>query len=148
MFGSVCRYYVLVVSGIYSEYYIIYFQCYYTYSWKCSNIGIVFWATVSPPEGYLGSSDLEVYKMFITGILWWLRLHGILGVNYTKTHVQFLGTRLKGNASEWFTRNIECPGWPIKYWSLESVIEGLQKIFLNSIMHRQASNKFNTIKQG
>ena len=47
MFGSVCRYYVLVVSGIYSEYSIIYFQWYYAYSWKCSNIGTVFWATVT-----------------------------------------------------------------------------------------------------
>ena len=46
MFGWVCRYYVLVVSGIYSGYYIIYFQWYYAYSWKCSNIGTVFWATV------------------------------------------------------------------------------------------------------
>ena len=46
---------------------------------------------------------------------------------YTKTQVQFLGTQLKGNASEWFTRNIEHPDWPIRDWSLESVIEGLQK---------------------
>ena len=56
--------------------------------------------------------------------------------------------RLKGNASEWFTRNIEHPDRPIRDWSLESVIEGLQKRFLNSLMHRQASNKFDTIKQG
>ena len=66
----------------------------------------------------------------------------------TKTKVQFLGTRLKGNASEWFTRNVECPDRPIRDWSLESVIEGLQKQFLNSLMHRQASNKFDTIEQG
>ena len=33
-------------------------------------------------------------------------------------------------------------------WSLESVIEGLQKQFLNSLTHRQASNKFDTIEQG
>ena len=44
--------------------------------------------------------------------------------------------------------NIECPGQPIKDWSLESVIEGLQKRFLNSLMHRQGSNKFDTIEQG
>ena len=43
---------------------------------------------------------------------------------------------------------MECPGQPIKDWSLESVIKGLQKIFLNSLTHRQASNKFDTIKQG
>ena len=48
--------------------------------------------TISPPEEYSGSSDLEVYEMFVTGILQWLRLHGLLGVKYTKTQVQFLGT--------------------------------------------------------
>ena len=82
---------------------------------------------ISPPEEYSGSSDLKVYKTFIAGILRWLRLHGLLGVKYTKTQVQFLGTQLKGNASEWFTRNVECPDRPIRDWSLEAVIEGLQK---------------------
>ena len=103
---------------------------------------------ISPPEEYSGSSDLKVYETFVAGILQWLRLHGLLGVKYTETQVQYLGTRLKGNASEWFTRNVERPDRPIRDWSLESVIEGLQKQFLNSLMHRQASNKFNTIEQG
>ena len=111
---------------------------------------IVMWMrlNISPPEEYSGSSDLKVYETFIAGILWWLRLHGLLGVKYTNTQVQFLGTWLKGNASEWFTRNIEHPNGPIRDWSLESVIEGLQKWFLNLLMHRQASNNFNTIEQG
>ena len=103
---------------------------------------------ISPPEEYSGSSDLEVYKTFVAGILQWLKLHGLLGVKYTETQVQFLGMQLKGNASEWFMRNMEHPDRPIRDWSLESVIEGLQKRFLNSLMHRQASNKFDTIKQG
>ena len=103
---------------------------------------------ISPPEEYSGNSDLEVYETFVAGILWWLKLHGLLGVKYTETQVQFLGTRLKGNASEWFTRNIERPDRPIRDWSLESVIEGLQKRFLNSLTHRQVSNKFDTIEQG
>ena len=47
---------------------------------------------ISPPEEYSGSSDLEVYKTFVTGILQWLKLHGPLGVKYTETQVQFLGT--------------------------------------------------------
>ena len=80
----------------------------------------------SPPEEYSGSSDLKVYETFIAGILQWLRLHGLLGVKYTET-LQFLGMQLKGNASEWFTRNVECPDRPIRDWSLESVIKGLQK---------------------
>ena len=84
---------------------------------------------ISPPEEYSGSLDLEVYETFVAGILRWLKLHGLLGVKYNKTQVQFLGTRLKGNASEWFMRNIERPDRPIRDWSLESVIQGLQKRF-------------------
>ena len=101
-----------------------------------------------PPEEYSGSSDLEVYEMFVAGILRWLKLHGLLGVKYTETQVQFLGTRLKGNASEWFTRNVEHPNRPIRDWSLESVIKGLQKQFLNLLTHRQGLNKFDKIEQG
>ena len=47
---------------------------------------------ISPPEEYAGSSDLEVYETFVAGILRWLKLHGLLGVKYTETQVQFLGT--------------------------------------------------------
>ena len=82
---------------------------------------------ISPPEEYSESSDLEVYETFVAGTLQWLKLHGLLGAKYTETQVQFLGMQLKGNASEWFTRNIERPDRPIRDWSLESVIKGLQK---------------------
>ena len=47
---------------------------------------------ISPPEEYSGSSDLKVYETFVAGILQWLKLHDLLGVKYTKTQVQFLGT--------------------------------------------------------
>ena len=47
---------------------------------------------ISPPEEYSENSDLEVYKTFVAGILQWLKLHGLLGVKYTETQVQFLGT--------------------------------------------------------
>ena len=82
---------------------------------------------ISPPEEYSGSLDLEVYETFVAGILRWLKLHGLLGVKYTETQVQFLGTQLKGNASKWFMRNVERPDRLIRDWSLESVIKGLQK---------------------
>lgn len=103
---------------------------------------------IAAPEEYSGSADLEIYETFVAGILQWLKLHELLGADYEETQVQYLGTRLKGNASEWFNRNVERPDRPIKDWLLESVIDGLQKRFLNSLMHRQASNKFNTIEQG
>ena len=49
---------------------------------------------------------------------------------------------------EWYMRNVKRHDRPIKTWSLESVFKGVQKCLLNTLMRRQASNKFNTIKQG
>ena len=73
---------------------------------------------------------------------------GLLGEDYTTFQVEYLGMRLKGNALEWYTRNVKRHDQPIKNWSLEAVIEGLRKCFLNTLTHRQVSNKFDTIKQG
>ena len=77
-----------------------------------------------------------------------MKLNGLLGEDNTNFQVEYFGTRLKGDALEWYTRNVERHDRPIKDWSLEAVIEGLQKHFLNTLTHRQASNKFETIKQG
>ena len=82
---------------------------------------------IASPEEYSGSSDLEVYETFVTGILQWLKMNGLLSTKYAAFQVEYLGTRLKGDALEWYTRNVERHDRPIKNWSLESVFEGLQK---------------------
>ena len=63
--------------------------------------------SIPSPEEYLGSPDLEVYETFVTGILRWLRLNGLLGEDNADLQVENLGTRFKGNALEWYTRNVE-----------------------------------------
>ena len=103
---------------------------------------------IPSPEEYSGSSDLEVYGTFVAGILQWLRLNSLSGEDNVDFQVEYLGTRLKGDALEWYTQNGERHDQPIKIWSLEAVIEGLQKHFLNTLVYRQASNNFDTIVQG
>ena len=63
--------------------------------------------SIPSPEEYLGSPDLEVFKTFIAGILQWLKLNGLLGEDNADFQVEYLGTRLKGDALEWYTRNVE-----------------------------------------
>ena len=75
-------------------------------------------------------------------------MNGLLGTKHATFHAQYLGTRLKGDALEWYMRNVERHDRPIKNWSLESVFKGLQKRFLNTLTLGQVSNKFNTINQG
>ena len=78
--------------------------------------------SIPSPKEYLGSPDLEVYETFIAGILRWLRLNGLLDKANTNFKVEYLGTRLKGDALEWYTRNVEGHDQPIRDWSLETVI--------------------------
>ena len=63
--------------------------------------------SIPSPEEYLGSLDLEVYETFIAGILQWLRLNGLLGEDKANFQVEYLGMRLKGDALEWYTRNVK-----------------------------------------
>ena len=60
--------------------------------------------SIPSPEEYLGSPGLEVYETFVTGILRWLRLNGLLGEDNADFQVEYLGTRLKGDVLEWYTR--------------------------------------------
>ena len=59
------------------------------------------------PETYVGSSDLEEFKVFITGILRWLKMNCLLGETSVEMQVDYLGTRLTGEVQEWFYRNVE-----------------------------------------
>ena len=74
-----------------------------------------------------------------------MKLNGLLGEDNADFQVEYLGTRLIDDALEWYTRNVERHDRSIRDWSLEAVIKGLQKYFLNTLMHRQVSNKFKTI---
>ena len=62
---------------------------------------------IPSPEQYSGSSDLEVYEIFITGILRWLRLNGLLGEDNADFQVEYLRTKLKGDTLEWYTQNVK-----------------------------------------
>ena len=59
------------------------------------------------PETYAGSSDLEKFKVFIAGILRWLKMNCLLGETSIDMQVDYLGTRLTGKVQEWFYRNVE-----------------------------------------
>ena len=55
----------------------------------------------------MGGSDLKEFKVFIAGILRWLKMNCLLGETSIKMQVDYLDTRLTGEAQEWFYRNVE-----------------------------------------
>ena len=70
---------------------------------------------IASPEEYSGSSNLEVCEMFVTGILCWLKMNGLLSTKHATFQVEYLGTRFKGDALEWYTRNVKRHDRPIKF---------------------------------
>ena len=85
------------------------------------------------PETYTGSSDLEEFKVFIAGILSWLKINCLLGETSVEMQVDYLGTCLTGEAQEWFYRNVEQFDCQVHEWTLETVVQGLQRRFLHTL---------------
>ena len=102
------------------------------------------------PEYYSGEPDLERYEVFIVGVLRWLSVSLLLGPDKDSTAMQlrYLGSRLSGNAQEWYTRKVEHPARAKRDWTLESAIIALQTHFLHMLTHRQALLVFNATRQG
>ena len=72
----------------------------------------------------------------------------LLGETSIEMQVNYLGTCLIGEAQEWFYRNVERFDHQVHKWTLETVAQGLQKIFLHTLTHHHTSNKFDTVSQG
>jgi Zinc knuckle len=100
------------------------------------------------PETYSGGSDVEEFEGFIANILRWLKTNYLLGRTSTDLQVSYLGTCLTGEAQEWFHINVAHFDRQVRDWTLEMVIQGLQKRFLHTLTYHHASNKFNAVMQG
>ena len=66
----------------------------------------------------------------------------------TMLQVKYVGTRLADDAQEWYICNVEHHRHTVQEWTLESLLQAMQKQFLHMLMHRQASVKFDTTRQG
>ena len=72
----------------------------------------------------------------------------LLGETSIEMQVDYLGTRLTGEGQEWFYRNVEQFDRHVHEWTLEMVLQGLQRRFLHTLTHHHVSNKFDMVDQG
>ena len=72
----------------------------------------------------------------------------LLGETSIEMQVDYLGTCLIGEVQEWFYRNVERFDHQVCEWTLETVVQGLQRRFLHTLTHHHTSNKFDTVSQG
>ena len=72
----------------------------------------------------------------------------LLGETSIDMQVNYLGTCLTGDVQEWFYRNVERFDCQVHEWTLEMVVQGLQRRFLHTLTHHHTSNKFDMVSQG
>jgi hypothetical protein len=102
---------------------------------------------IPPPECYTGSDKLEDFEVFISSMLRWLKINGLLGAASRDWQLTVLGTRLEGEAQEWYMQNIESPTRAIQVWTLETAVVGLQRRFLPTLTHRHTTANFDVVRQ-
>jgi Ty3 transposon capsid-like protein len=100
------------------------------------------------PEPYSGGSDLEEFEGFVANILRWRKMNYLLRPTSIELQVSYMGTCLTGEAQEWYHRNVEHFDPQVRDWTLETVVQGLQKRFLHTLTYHHASNKFDVVIQG
>ena len=102
------------------------------------------------PEPYSGEADLKRFEVFVAALLQWLSLNLLLGSDCMSTlmQVRYLGNCVKGDAQEWYVRNVEHHDRVVREWALESALIEMQKHFLHSLTHRYASTTYETTRQG
>ena len=53
----------------------------------------------------------------------------------TMLQVKYVGMRLVDDAQEWYIRNVEHHGCTVWEWTLESLLQAMQKQFLHTLTH-------------
>jgi hypothetical protein len=100
------------------------------------------------PELYSGSPKLEDFEDFMSNALHWLKINCMLGATSNELQLIFRGTRLNGEAQEWYMHNVESSTCIIQQWNMETTILGLQHRFLPMLMHRHVASDFDVVCQG
>jgi hypothetical protein len=92
------------------------------------------------PEAYSRGLDLEEFKGFVANILRWLMMNYLLEPTSMDLQVRYMGACLMGETQEWFHRNGECFDCHICDWTLETVVQGLQKRFPYTLTYYHGSS--------
>ena len=105
------------------------------------------WCKTGPPKHICGWIRPQRICGLCSRHLRWLKLNCLLGEASMDMQVNYLGTCLTGKVQEWFYRNVEWYDYQVHKWTLETVVQVLQKRFLHTLTHHHTSNKFDMVSQ-
>jgi hypothetical protein len=98
------------------------------------------------PDPYEGEDDFDLLDRWLQGLLRFLKIHRLTGVDKDRDRVLVTGTSLKGKAERWFSQEVERPTRIIRDWTFESVIIGLYRTFITTATTQQAMQRYMRVK--
>ncbi|KIJ38294.1 hypothetical protein M422DRAFT_258934 [Sphaerobolus stellatus SS14] len=92
--------------------------------------------------------NLEKFENWVASVLRDMSMYNLLGPQAGKVQLQFLGQCLTDEAQEWFYQQVEQFDHDINHWDLESVIMGLQKWFILTLLLNKVAVNYDNTMQG
>ncbi|KIJ39811.1 hypothetical protein M422DRAFT_257408 [Sphaerobolus stellatus SS14] len=100
------------------------------------------------PPTYSGERNLEKFENWVASLLRFMSMYNLLRPRASKLQLQLLGQCLTDEAQEWFYRQVERFDQEIKHWDLESVLMGLQKWFMPTLLLNKVAVGYDHLMQG
>jgi hypothetical protein len=101
---------------------------------------------VKLPEPYEGDDDFDTLDRWLQGLLRFMKIHRLTGMDKDRDQVLVMGTSLKGRAERWFSQEVERPTQIIWDWTFELVIIGLYRAFIMTATTQQAMQRYMRVK--
>ena len=98
------------------------------------------------PDAYDGEDDFDCLEKWLHGLLRFMKIHRLTGVDKDMDRILVTGTTLKGRAERWFSQEVEHPRRIIRNWTFESVIVALYRTFITTATSRKAMQHYMNIK--
>ena len=95
---------------------------------------------------YAGEDDIELFEVWLKGLLRWLRVMRLGGPQLDEERVQLLGQFLKSKAAEWYNDTIDSSLVRAPQWTFKRAICALFERFLHHANAGTAADKFHTTK--
>jgi len=98
------------------------------------------------PDAYEGEDDFDRLERWLHGLLRFMKIHCLTGVDKDMDRILVTGTSLRGRAECWFGQEVEHPKRLVCDWMFESVVVGLYCVFITMATSQKAMQQYMNIQ--
>jgi len=98
------------------------------------------------PDTYEGKDDFDCLEKWLHGLLRFMKIHRLTGVDKDMDRILVTVMTLRGRAEHWFSQEVEHPRHIICDWTFESMVIALYRTFIATATSQKAMQHYMNIK--